>query len=112
LLLQMFDGRIIAVPYDLDFAGAVYAQYASPDPRLRLPSVRVRRYRGLCELADVQQQVLDYYLAHKTGLYALYHRQEGLSNRSLNMGLDYLDSFFAVLASPSKIRRYIRNGCR
>lgn len=111
LLLKIFDDRTVAVPYDLDFAGAVYAPYATSDARLRLPSVRVRRYRGFCEPADVLQQVLDYYLERKAALYALYQGQEGLDNRSLRMSVKYLDSFFAMLDSPGKIQKNIRYGC-
>jgi hypothetical protein len=111
LLLQMSDGPIVPVPYDLDFAGAVDAPYATPDARLRLPSVRVRRYRGFCEPADILQQVLDYYLERETPLYALYREQEGLSDRSRRKSVHYLDSFFAMLDQPNKIQKSIRYGC-
>ena len=82
LLLRTSGGQVIPVPYDLDFSGAVDARYAFPDPRLKIPSVRVRRYRGYCEPADVLQPALDHYLERKARLYALYEEQEGLSDGS------------------------------
>jgi len=111
LLLSQSDGRIIAVPYDLDSSGAVNARYAAPDPRLNLPGVRVRRYRGFCEPVDVLQQVFDHYIERKDRFYALYDEQEGLTDRSRKSGLDYLDSFFRMLEDPRKIRKKINYSC-
>jgi hypothetical protein len=34
------------VAYDFDFAGMVNAPYAEPNPRYRLPNVRVRLFKG------------------------------------------------------------------
>lgn len=111
LLLSQPDSQIIAVPFDLDSSGAVNARYAIPDPRLELPGVRVRRYRGFCEPTGVLQQVVDHYLERKAQFYALYREQEGLTNYSRKRGLDYLDSFFRMLENPRKIQQVIRYRC-
>src|SRR5436309_5540003 len=41
--------KVIAVPYDYDFSGAVDAAYATPPPQLPIHSVRERLYRGYCQ---------------------------------------------------------------
>lgn len=112
LLLSQPDNQVFAVPFDLDSSGLVNARYAIPDPRLNLPGVRVRRYRGFCEPAAVLQQVFDHYIERKDGFYALYDEQEGLTDRSRKKGLDYLDSFFRMLEDPRKIRKKISHSCR
>ena len=111
LLLSQPDSQIIAVPFDLDSSGVVNARYAVPDPRLELPGVRMRRYRGFCEPMDVLQQVVDYYLQRKVQFYALYQEQEGLTNYSRKKGLNYLDSFFRMLKNPRKMQKVIRYSC-
>ncbi|UCG72389.1 MAG: hypothetical protein JSV45_14260 [Chromatiales bacterium] len=111
LLLSEPDGRTIAVPYDLDSSGAVNARYAVPDARLKLPGVRMRRYRGFCEPTDVLQQVFDHYLERKDQFYALYDEQEGLTDYSQKKGLNYLDSFFRMLEDSRKIREKISYSC-
>jgi hypothetical protein len=117
LLLQIPDGRIIPVPYDLDFSGAVDAHYAIT-PRFLTRghldlrrSVKIRRYRGFCEPADVLEQAVDYYRDRKAPLYALYQGQEGLTDKSRKKSLNYLDSFFAMLESRSELQETIRDGC-
>lgn len=46
-LVKPFDGgKMIMVPYDFDFAGAVYPSYALPNRDLGLTTVRDRFYQG------------------------------------------------------------------
>ncbi len=49
------NGKLISIgeqsyylPYDFDMSGLVDARHARPNPRLKLKSVTVRRYRGYC----------------------------------------------------------------
>ncbi|MDH4350655.1 MAG: hypothetical protein OEW56_05875, partial [Gemmatimonadota bacterium] len=48
LVQDLQRGTFYPVAYDFDFTGIVNTVYARPDPRLRLPSVRQRLYRGAC----------------------------------------------------------------
>src|SRR5258705_5177329 len=50
--------RLLAVPYDYDFAGAVGAPYAVPPEQLPIKSVRERLYRGYCQPDSVLMPVL------------------------------------------------------
>jgi hypothetical protein len=58
------------------------------------------------------EQAVDYYRERKAPLYALYQEQEGLTDKSRQKSLSYLDSFFAMLDSPSELQETIRDGCR
>lgn len=42
------SGALVLVPFDFDNAGIVGAEYAKPDERLGIRSVRTRLYRGYC----------------------------------------------------------------
>lgn len=47
-LVSRPDGDVYAVAYDLDFSGLVNTDYAVPDPRLPIRTVRQRLWRGPC----------------------------------------------------------------
>ena len=44
--------------YDFDFAGLVNAPYAEPNPRYKLPNVRVRLFKGNCQYDEQLQATL------------------------------------------------------
>lgn len=111
LLIQPPGERVVAVPFDFDWAGVISAHYAHPDPKLGIRSVRQRLFRGRCrsvgELAPVFRHVED----RREAIYRLYREQVGLEPRTLERTLEYYDQFYATLASPPQIEREIVSSC-
>ncbi|RMH15103.1 MAG: hypothetical protein D6701_10375, partial [Gemmatimonadetes bacterium] len=106
------EGRHVPVGYDFDFSGLVEADYARPDPSLRIGSVRQRLFRGFCRPAVDYEAVFRRFLDRRERLYALAREQEGFEERSVRRAVEYLDDFFEVLDDPGKTRKRILEACR
>lgn len=97
------DEPIFSVPYDFDQAGLVNAPHASPNPKLRIRSVRKRLYRGRCENNDMLPATVAKYLANKEDLLQVV-RETGLSNaKSVKSMSDYIVKFYRTIESPKSI---------
>jgi hypothetical protein len=107
------NGEFWPVVYDFDFAGAVNARYATPDPRLHLRNVRDRSYRGYCVPAEEYARVFALFNAKKDAIYALYHDQIGqlLRKNIVDETLRYFDDFYKIINDPREAKRYIIDEC-
>lgn len=112
-LISTNDGRVLPVAYDFDYAGAVNASYATPDPSLRIKTVRQRSFRGYCALADEYPQLLPLFNERKLAIYALYKDQIGqlMDARRVRETVDYYDDFFKQIESPSAAQGYFLRDC-
>lgn len=106
------DGSITPVPYDFDFSGLVYAEYATPPERYWQLDIRTRRYRGYCwpgldwpALFEKFQGVRDEVFAE---LAALPYPSEKHRRRVRA----YLKSFYEIIESNAKRRKRIIDRCR
>jgi len=88
------DSLILFVPYDFDVSGLVNAQYAFPDPRLRIRSVRQRLYRGLCTERSLLREALVAVTSKEDELLAVIRDLPGLEPRNAERALRYLADFF------------------
>lgn len=103
----------IPVPYDFDFSGLIRTEYAQPQAKLRLRSVRIRRYRGFCQpdlvgMVKARASIEDV----KSDLYALFENNELLTNRRKRESINYLDSYYKISNSDEKFADKIRGKCR
>lgn len=105
-------GRLLAVPYDFDFSGAVNAPYATPPPQLPIRTVRERLYRGYCQADTVLNDVLARFRGAKDRIYAAVRETPGLDPRDVRDLLAYFDDFYATLDNPGALRRDIVRRCR
>jgi len=96
-----------AVPYDFDWSGTINATYARPDPRLRIPSVRTRVYRGLCQDSTVIVPVLERFEALKDSIAAIYRAVPGLEPRNVDRALRYYDEFYEAAADRRGFMRHV-----
>ncbi|HEY0996891.1 MAG TPA: hypothetical protein VGD77_12930 [Gemmatimonadaceae bacterium] len=101
------------VPYDFDYAGAINAAYAGPDPRLPIRKVTDRMYRGYCVPPEVLERVLALFREKKDAIRALYFDEVGqlLRDDLRRQALRFFDGFYAEIASPARARMSINNQC-
>jgi hypothetical protein len=100
-IIGLVDGRNVPVAYDFDFAGAVNAPYATPDPSVRIRRVRDRRFRGYCELRSDYTKLFPLFREKKDAIYALYGKGDEvgrlLDDKVVKETLSYYDEFYAAL---------------
>ena len=88
------DSVVLFIPYDFDLAGLVNAKYAFPDPLLRIKKVTQRLYRGVCTDSEILRSALNKVMSHKDEILAAPEAVEGLSPKSVERAIKYLDGFF------------------
>ena len=102
--------RYVPVPYDFDWSGVVYSRYAKPDPRLGIPTVQDRLYRGPCLTPNDLAPVLAKYNEHRQDIKALYTRlplDDGYRRRAM----DYIEDFYHVIGDQRQVKRELIEPC-
>jgi len=97
--------------YDFDFAGFVNAPYAEPNPRYRLPTVRVRLFKGRCEYDEQLQSTIQYFNEKKDRLYQIIDEQDLLTSVSAASVKKYIDTFYERIAEPADVEKWLINKC-
>ncbi len=105
-------GPVLPLPFDFDWSGMVNARYASPSSRLRIPSVRVRRFWGICRPREVLEGVFPLFNERREAIYVLYRGHEDLDARYVRETLEYLDEFYAIINDPEQVTREMMERCR
>ena len=109
-LVATADGRYMPVPYDFDWSGLVFARYAKPDPRLGIPTVQDRLFRGPCLTPAELAPLLATFMAQKTAFRELYTRlplDDGYRRRAF----DYQDDFFRTIGDQRQVKRELIETC-
>ncbi len=103
----------IPVARDFDWSGAVYTQYAKPNPILKIRTVSERLMRGMCAPADQYEKVFALFREKKDAIYALYRdpMASGLKPNVVNTTLKYFDEFYATINDPKRAKRDIVEAC-
>ena len=112
-LIGTTDGRILPVAYDFDYAGAVNAAYATPDPSIRIRNVRQRAFRGYCAILGEYPKALPRFHERKDAIYALYRDEIGrlLDPRRVRETLEYFDEFYEMIATPESAQSSFLHNC-
>jgi hypothetical protein len=114
-MIKSNDPTIVAphfIPYDFDYAGIVNTNYAVPDERLGIKSVRERVYRGVCIDGKYLINAADKFKTLKDPIYKMYESSPLLDKRNRAQSLDYLYSFYAIIENDAAFRRQILEQCR
>lgn len=106
------DGTRFPVPYDFDFSGVVYAQYAQPNPMLNIPSVRDRLYLGPCQTPAVLDVFLNRFRAAREQLLAVYDTAPMLKPKYRAEAKEFLDGFYRRIETPAGVKRAFVDGCQ
>jgi hypothetical protein len=106
-------GPVSPIAYDFDFAGAVNARYATPDPSLNLPNVRQRLFRGLCSDPAEYAKVFALFNAKKPEIYALYSDSVGklMDHGAVKSTLSYFDEFYETINDRRSAKYQILESC-
>ncbi|NNF40888.1 MAG: hypothetical protein HKN64_05875 [Woeseiaceae bacterium] len=112
------NGKLVRVaeqhyflPYDFDMTGFVRARYAKPNPRLRLTSVRTRRYRGYCLDEATVRDALHAVKAHREAILKVVAGLPLLSAKEIKSDSAYLQRFFDRAANEDKLLREFGRRC-
>ena len=101
----------VLVP-DFDFAGAVDARYATPNPDVGIRRVRDRVYRGFCRDELDPAPLYALFNERKDSIYAMVQGFEELEEKQRKRLLDYYDGFYDVIDNEGRARRQIEQMCR
>jgi hypothetical protein len=112
-LIGTTDGRYLPVAYDFDYAGAVDAAYATPDPTMKIRRVRDRKFRGYCAISAEYPKLLPLFREKKAAIYALYGDEIGklLDAGRVRETLAYFDQFYEMIETPDAAQRAFLNDC-
>lgn len=111
-LVQDPEGVLRPVAYDFDSSGLVSPPYAAPDSRLRISSVRDRRYRGPCLPVEQLEPTLAEFRAKKAEILALYDAEAALTSTHREAAKHYLKDFFDIIASEKRTKFLFVDRCR
>lgn len=112
LIVSKIDSlrRPFVVPYDFDYSGFVNTDYAVPDERLPIQSVRERFYQGFPRTMEELNPVLDIFKQQKENIYALINNFSLLTSRSKKDMIGYLDDFYYQVGKPDIVKHiFIQN---
>jgi hypothetical protein len=112
-IVALPDGRNLPVAYDFDFAGAVNARYATPDPSVRIKRVRDRKFRGYCQQNAEFAKTFPLFQQKKDAIYALYSDEIGklMDPSVVRETLDYFNEFYDAISDPGRAERVIFRDC-
>jgi len=96
--------RPIPVPYDFDSSGLVHTEYAAPDERLGIVSVRERAYRGFPRTMEELNDVLDIFIKQKANIYEVIGNCDLLNSSTKKDMIGYIDQFYRSISNKSNVK--------
>lgn len=101
----------VPIPYDFDFSGFVNAPYAVPPDALHLASVRQRQYRGYCIYNGEAYAVAAQMRSLRPQMLAALSATPGLDPKTIARATQFLDPFFADIASNDTLLAKVLKSC-
>ena len=112
LIIPKIDSlrRPYVIPYDFDYSGFVNTEYAIPDEKLPIQTVRERLYRGFPRTMEELNDILAIFKNRKTAIYDLINGFDLLTSKNKKDMINYLDDFFTIINKPEQVKDiFIRN---
>jgi predicted methyltransferase len=110
-LTPIGGGPIVSVPFDFDQSGIIDTSYALPNERLRITSVRTRKYRGFCSGNEHLDAVIAKFNAARPAIEAVFAGAQ-LDERTRKSTSDYIAEFYETISDPKLLQREIIDDCR
>lgn len=102
---------LVPTPYDFDFSGFVDAPYAVPPDKVKVASVRVRRYRGYCIHNPEVPGMAAFFNEKRPQLMAVVDGVPLLDADTRSKARKYIESFFEQTATPASITDKFEKQC-
>lgn len=96
--------RVVALPYDFDYAGFVGHSYAVPHESLGIKNVHERHFFSFSVTEEEFYSMVEYYLSVEDEMMAVCDKATYLSPKSIKKCKDYLGSFFDLLRKPKGLK--------
>ncbi|MBT8218421.1 MAG: hypothetical protein KJP00_01260, partial [Bacteroidia bacterium] len=96
--------RVVAVPYDFDYAGVVGQHYARPAENLPITSVRDRYFVPYPVQEDEFDKMVEFYLDLEDEIYALCDSAIYMTQKSIDENKKFISKFFDILRKPQKFK--------
>ncbi len=110
-LIRGANAPYVPVPYDFDFSGFVDAPYALPPETVRVASVKVRRYRGMCRHNALALAAAAEARALRPQLIGSLSAIPGLDEKVRRKATAFLDKGFADIASDQLVNDKLLKTC-
>lgn len=110
--MDVVSTHVIPVPYDFDFSGFVGTYYAFPQEWTSIQSIYNREYLGYCRDDEQYIKVVKHFLMHKDDINSTVASFSHLSEKTREVLLNYLDSFFEMLEDEDWILNTLKDECR
>jgi len=101
---------VVLVPFDFDHAGLVDAEYATPDERLPIHSVRERLYRGFCATNGYLDETIAAFNAARPAIETLLENQR-LAPKARAAAASYLARSYEIINDEPEKRRQLVDRC-
>ncbi|WP_372751642.1 hypothetical protein [Labilibaculum sp.] len=112
LISKTPNSRLIAVPYDFDWASLVNAPYATPNEKLDIKSIHERLYRGYKRTSEELESIFIEFRLKKEMLYDLYTNCTYLNDDEKERVLNYFDEFYETINNPKLVKMEFINRAR
>ena len=102
--------RVVAIPYDFDYAGVVGHAYAVPHESLPIKDVH-QRYFTKCDIKEPEfYAMVEYYKGLKDPIFAVCDEATYMKEKSLGEFKAYIDDFFDLLKYPDRLKSKVVRG--
>jgi hypothetical protein len=102
---------VVPIPYDFDFSGMINTPYAVAPDVLKISSVRQRQYRGYCMHNGEAYAVAAQFRAARPQMLAALGATPGLDPKTIARATQFMDGFFADIASNDVMQAKVLKSC-
>lgn len=111
-IVHNVNKKFYPIPFDFDLAGIIDADYARPDERFPIRSVRERFFRGHTKSLPQFHKIFAIFRKHKEEILELYRSYPLLSDKLKKRSIKYIESFYDIIDKPKLIKRYFIDNYR
>ncbi len=95
--------RVLAIPYDFDYAGLVGASYAIPHTSLPIANIKQRYFMGFQVTEQEAKATCDYFLSIKDQFLSIVDNASYLDDRDRDDAKKFIEDFYKNFESDKKI---------
>ncbi|NND06741.1 MAG: hypothetical protein HKN87_10205 [Saprospiraceae bacterium] len=99
--------RVVALPYDFDYAGFVGQSYAVPHSSLPIESVHQRHFLNYKISDEEFDRMVEFYRSLESDIYKFCDEATYMDEKSRTQNKNYLGKFFNLLREPDKLKKQI-----